>query len=93
MDPPPKIWFAVETDDATCLSRGYEKSYHSHNEPFRGEQDRLLSRSENGLRELGGTSSLGFMVVRGRVGEAACIAKAGMVLTSHWHQRRDMQAF
>lgn len=79
------------------MPRAYQqdmKFYYSHNETCWREQDRFPSRSENGLRELGGTTGLvlcGAWRRWGRGGgleEGAAPAEACAVLTSCWHQGR-----
>lgn len=51
---PPQIILAVDIDCATNAWRRYEEIYHSRDEAFWEDKDRLPSRSENVLQELWG---------------------------------------
>lgn len=64
--------------------RGYEVFY-SYEVRLSGE-----SKSENGLRELGG---LGVLVLGVGLEEVAPPTEAPVVLNPHWHQGRWLEAF
>lgn len=58
--PNSKFCLVVKTDVATHAPTEYGKVYYSYNDIFWGEQSRIPSRSQNGLRDQGGESDLGF---------------------------------
>lgn len=53
--PPSSVWIS-ETDDPINAPQVFERIYYSHNEAFWGEQGRVPSRPENGLKESGGAT-------------------------------------